>query len=271
MSGFLVGAVKAAGAGFEGWASTSQLDRQGDIVLPEAFASSIEAFRANGPIFWGHAEIHNPLAKPIGRATDAVIRDGGLHIKARWAQTAEAQEVRGLVTDGIVSTLSVGFNPKMAETRGGVNYITDLELLEVSVVAIPANIGAVITAAKTLASFADSGETALDDAMRDQITLRAVEPATVTVTEDGHVLATIRRRIIGVAKAAWSSAYIADLPDSAFACIDGDGRHYPHHNASGALDLPHLRAALSRIGDPANAQCGKGHLAAHARAAGVGD
>src|SRR3990172_4694249 len=145
MPGFLVGAVKAAGAGFEGWASTSQLDRQGDIVLPEAFASSIEAFRANGPIFWGHAEIHNPLAKPIGRATDAVIRDGGLHIKARWAQTAEAQEVRGLVTDGIVSTLSVGFNPKMAETRGGVNYITDLELLEVSVVAIPANIGAAIT------------------------------------------------------------------------------------------------------------------------------
>ena len=35
MPDFLVGAVKAAGAGFEGWASTSQLDRQGDIVLPE--------------------------------------------------------------------------------------------------------------------------------------------------------------------------------------------------------------------------------------------
>ena len=248
MPGFLVGAVKAAGAGFEGWASTSQLDRQGDIVLPEAFASSIEAFRANGPIFWGHAEIHDPLAKPIGRATDAVIRDGGLHIKARWAQTAEAQEVRGLVTDGIVSTLSVGFNPKMAETRGGVNYITDLELLEVSVVAIPANIGAVITAAKALASFADP------DPEPDP------EPEPVR-----------RRRIVGLTKAAWSSAYINDLPDSAFACIDGDGRHYPHHNADGALDLPHLRAALSRIGDPANAQCGKGHLAAHARAAGVGD
>src|SRR3990170_2598533 len=189
MPDFLVGAVKAAGAGFEGWASTSQLDRQGDIVLPEAFASSIEAFRANGPIFWGHAEIHDPLAKPIGRATDAVIRDGGLHIKARWAQTAEAQEVRGLVTDGIVSTLSVGFNPKMAETRGGVNYITDLELLEVSVVAIPANIGAVITAAKTLASFADSGETASDGTTH--ITTRRVRWTSRTCGRRSRASATL--------------------------------------------------------------------------------
>jgi hypothetical protein len=65
----------------------------------------------------------------------------------------------------------------------------------------------------------------------------------------------------------WSSAYINDLPDSAFACIDGDGRHYPHHDASGKLDLPHLRAALSRIGDASNTQCGKRHLEAHAEGA----
>ena len=64
---------------------------------------------------------------------------------------------------------------------------------------------------------------------------------------------------------------IADLPDGAFACIDGAGRHYPHHDAQGNLDLPHLRAALSRIGDPANAQCGRRHLEAHARAAGIGE
>lgn len=71
--------------------------------------------------------------------------------------------------------------------------------------------------------------------------------------------------------AEWTAAYINDLPDSAFACIDDAGRHYPHHDASGAVDLPHLRAALSRIGDTANAQCGKGHLQAHAKTAGVGE
>jgi len=72
-------------------------------------------------------------------------------------------------------------------------------------------------------------------------------------------------------KAAWSSAYINDLPDGAFACTRGDERFYPHHDASGALDLPHLRAALSRIGDPDNEQCGKGHLEAHANAQQLGE
>lgn len=71
--------------------------------------------------------------------------------------------------------------------------------------------------------------------------------------------------------AEWSSSYVAALPDSAFACVDDEGRHYPHHDASGKLDLPHLRAALSRIGDASNTQCGKGHLAAHASSAGVGE
>jgi HK97 family phage prohead protease len=150
----LVGAVKSgSAAGFEGWASTNQLDRQGDIVLPSAFQASLPAFKANGPIFWNHAEVHDPLAMPIGRTMDAEIKEGGLYIKARWASTPEAQQVRSLVTDGIVSTMSIGFNPISSVVKGGVNYIDQLELMEVSVVAIPANTGAVITAAKTLAAF----------------------------------------------------------------------------------------------------------------------
>lgn len=71
--------------------------------------------------------------------------------------------------------------------------------------------------------------------------------------------------------ATWTTAYVNDLPDSAFACKDADGRHYPHHDASGQLDLPHLRAALSRLGDSGNVQCGKAHLEAHAKTAGVGE
>lgn len=65
-----------------------------------------------------------------------------------------------------------------------------------------------------------------------------------------------------------SSATRTALPDSAFACPEK--RLYPHHTASGALDLPHLRNALARIGDPSNDQCGKAHLQAHARAEGMG-
>src|SRR3990167_7190394 len=83
--------------------------------------------------------------------------------------------------------------------------------------------------------------------------------------------------------ATWDRAYINDLPDSAFACIDGGGeldddgrtvprslRHYPHHNAAGNLDLPHLRAALSRVAQEATTSCGVGHLREHAQEEDVG-
>jgi len=68
----------------------------------------------------------------------------------------------------------------------------------------------------------------------------------------------------------WSSSFISSLPDSAFACIDKAGRHYPHHDRSGKLDLPHLRNALSRLGQDDTTSCGAAHLRAHAKAQGVG-
>ena len=60
-------------------------------------------------------------------------------------------------------------------------------------------------------------------------------------------------------RAEWDTAYINDLPDSAFAAIlpggekDDEGktvprdlRKLPHHDAAGEIDMPHLRNALSR-------------------------
>ena len=73
-----------------------------------------------------------------------------------------------------------------------------------------------------------------------------------------------------VEAASWSSEYINSLPDSSFACVDKSGRHYPFKDANGKVDLPHLRAALSRIGDPSNTQCGKSVLLAAAKKAGIG-
>jgi hypothetical protein len=68
--------------------------------------------------------------------------------------------------------------------------------------------------------------------------------------------------------AEWTAAYINDLPDSAFACPDE--RKYPHHDASGKLDLPHLRNALSRVAQDDTTTCGVGHLREHAAAEDVG-
>src|SRR5437016_12125903 len=78
-----------------------------------------------------------------------------------------------------------------------------------------------------------------------------------------------------VAAEEWSRAYISRLPDSAFAVVETapDGRkarHLPHHDETGAVDLAHLRAARSRLGqvrwlDPASKAVARRHLEEHWR------
>ena len=71
----------------------------------------------------------------------------------------------------------------------------------------------------------------------------------------------------------WSRTRIERLPDSAFAVIEiaPEGRkirHLPHHDETGAVDPPHLRAARARFYqvrwlDQASAEIARRHLDAH--------
>jgi HK97 family phage prohead protease len=74
-------------------------------------------------------------------------------------------------------------------------------------------------------------------------------------------------------RAQWTTAYINDLPDSAFACIDSGGekdedgktvprslRHYPHHDDTGKVDEPHLANARARVQQQGTTSCGYSHL-----------
>ena len=74
----------------------------------------------------------------------------------------------------------------------------------------------------------------------------------------------------------WSRARINRLPDSAFAVVEmpEDGkkvRRLPHHDEQGDLDLPHLRSALSRLGQvrwlrPESEAAARRHLEEHRQA-----
>lgn len=73
----------------------------------------------------------------------------------------------------------------------------------------------------------------------------------------------------------WSRKYVSSLPDSAFAAVETapNGRklrHLPHHDHTGALDIPHLKSARARLkqvkwADPANAEKARLHLEEHWR------
>ncbi|SHH04009.1 prohead peptidase. Unknown type peptidase. MEROPS family U35 [Kaistia soli DSM 19436] len=117
-------------------------DRVGDMIEKGAFAG------ASLPIPMLFA--HDP-AEPIGIWESATETEAGLEVRGRLlVDTVErAREIRSLVQAGAVTGLSIGFmTRKAAPRKGGGRNISDLNLVEISLVTIPAHPGARITASK---------------------------------------------------------------------------------------------------------------------------
>ena len=127
--------------------STSALARDGHVLEPTG--CDLTNYRANPVVLWQH----NPDL-PVGRATDLVVEGDRIRARITFAPSGispKADEVRGLVKNGIVSGISVGFDildgepldPK--KPRGGQRF-TKWELLECSFCSVPVDPGAAVTA-----------------------------------------------------------------------------------------------------------------------------
>lgn len=127
---------------FEVWISTEGTDRAGDIV--RATGARLENYRKNPVVMYGHDYSIPPIAKAL---TVDVIP--GVGIKSRFKFPTPgihplADTIRGLWTEGFINAASIGFEPIKAvpldhsRAYGPQDY-TEWELLEYSLVAIPAN------------------------------------------------------------------------------------------------------------------------------------
>ncbi len=120
-----------------------QADRVGDMILPGAFAKAAMPI----PLLFGH-----DVNDPVGTWDAAVEKNGALHVSGRLLvdDVARAREVRALVKSGAVRGISIGFITKKAKARPqGGRTISQLELLEASLVTIPMHPGARVTSAKS--------------------------------------------------------------------------------------------------------------------------
>ena len=118
-------------------------DRIGDVIEKGAFASAALPL----PMLFGH-----DLNDPVGVWEAAEEATDGLRLKGRLlvGEVTRAREVRALVRSGAVRGLSIGFRTRKSTNRkGGGRTITDLELLEASIVTIPMHPGAKVTSAKS--------------------------------------------------------------------------------------------------------------------------
>lgn len=133
-------------------ASTETQDRYGDIVNQNGWA--LAAYDRNPVVLFNHQANSLPIGKGLVR-----VKDGQLLIDVEFDQDDEfARKIEKKARGGFLNAVSVGFNPIEAvsrselpkdhpaySTRGG-QFFNKSELLEVSIVTIPANSEATVSA-----------------------------------------------------------------------------------------------------------------------------
>jgi HK97 family phage prohead protease/HK97 family phage major capsid protein len=134
----------------EGYASTVDIDRSGDVVPKSVWEAGIQNYLKNPIILSQH-----DYDDPIGRMVDYKIDDKGLWVKARISSAAE--ECFNLIKDKVLTAFSIGFRIMDAEYNSAaeVFLIKELELVEISVVSVPCNQNTLFDLSKAFSDAAD--------------------------------------------------------------------------------------------------------------------
>lgn len=128
-----------------GFATTSDVDREFDVISEDAIKGAAEDLLQNPTVFYEHK--HSEY--PIGKVIDTKIMGGKLLVKVEISKTAD--QVWTLIQEGILRCFSIGGRFLDFKTihdkdlNKDIRLITKLELFEVSVVGLPANASAIIT------------------------------------------------------------------------------------------------------------------------------
>jgi HK97 family phage prohead protease len=127
----------------EGWATKPDVDRVGDVVMPEGAVYSLPL-----PLLFAHK--HD---EPIGSVVEAIVSKAGIRIRAKLtAGVARAEEVWRLIQDGALTAVSIGFQAlKSTPLPGGGLRFDSWSWHELSIVSVPALPSAKIAVAKCIA------------------------------------------------------------------------------------------------------------------------
>jgi len=126
-------------------ASTGDLDRHGEIILPSAFKEKLPTYLKNPVVLTSHQHrLETGHSSVVGNVVKAWIDDKGLWVVIEFAQDTElSEEYWQLYKQKKQRALSVGFIPlewEYQEREGKSVYVhTKVELLELSCVPVGAN------------------------------------------------------------------------------------------------------------------------------------
>ncbi|HJQ61186.1 MAG TPA: phage major capsid protein [Vineibacter sp.] len=123
--------------------SDGSVDRMGDVIEPDGW--QLDRFRKNPVALFGH----DP-GFPIGRWSDVGVRKGELtgRLELMEPVSERLREIHTAVQAGVLRAVSVGFHSDSFEPlgKGGGLRFTEAELVECSLVSVPANPNALAVA-----------------------------------------------------------------------------------------------------------------------------
>jgi HK97 family phage prohead protease len=125
--------------------STASIDREGDIIAVDGW--ELDRYKENPVVLWAH-DYHTP---PIAKAVDVSVKDGVLVTTDRFTPediNPFGAMIYRMVKGGFLKATSVGFKPiewTFNEDHRGYDFLRS-ELLEHSVVPVPANPEALVMA-----------------------------------------------------------------------------------------------------------------------------
>lgn len=122
---------------FAGYAALfDKVDRGGDVVRRGAFARAVKAGPRGVPLLWQHLP-----GKPIGRIETLAEDARGLRVIGRLSTSGGGREAAALLKDGAIGGLSFGYKVR-GKRHGRHRELTDVDLVEVSLVTFPMQPGA---------------------------------------------------------------------------------------------------------------------------------
>ena len=169
-----------------GYANTIVKDRAGDVVTAQAWAKGVENYRRNPVLLYQHKH-----ENPIGRVEKITVDKKGIFVEAAVSEAAEKNHgVQTLIKDGALKSFSVGFRVKDGKynREDDSMMITDVELLEISVVSVPCNQDSLFSIRKSFDSENDYKEfvKSFEDADENEIKMMRSIKAGITDVQSGH-------------------------------------------------------------------------------------
>jgi len=126
--------------------SDESVDRQGEVIQQDGW--DFKNYLNNPVVLFGH----DSYDLPIGKTIDISVEDGKTLATIQFAAEMydKAMTIWNMVKAGILNTVSVGFiNKEYLDNQEQDNIVlTKNELLEISIVPVPANPNAIVLAAK---------------------------------------------------------------------------------------------------------------------------